>query len=159
MNRSGQNDAVEADLATDAEEKLLASILLEPRLMPEIREVVKPEAFLDYHHFATGKTNHGTRARIYSAMVTCDHPDMITLANHMVHLGTWLPNYTAYLNMLIANCATHFDWPYYARAVNDYYARRLATYYLDKGNLDKASEVLNRATKGGKKVMGGIGGL
>lgn len=136
--------ANELDEATDAEEKLLASVLLDPVLIHETKKKTPLQAFSDYKYNARNGNEYGNRARVYSAMLECEHPDMITLAKQMVNMGIRHNGDIAYINSLIGNCATHLDWAFYCQAVNTYYARRMVVYYTNKGQLDKAQAILQR---------------
>lgn len=144
MTGRAPNIANELDEATEAEEKLLASVLLDPGLIHEVKKMTPLQAFSDYKYSARDGNEYGNRARVYAAMLECEHPDMITLAKQMVNMGIRHNGDIAYINSLIGHCATHLDWPYYCQAVNTYYARRMVIYYTNKGQLEKAQAVLQR---------------
>jgi len=117
--------------------------------MREIAAIMQPSDFLD-HRF-----HDNQHSRIFSAMVSCLHPDQIGVAEGMHKQGTLKLGDVAHMNLCIAETPCSLDYLHYARAVAGYSLRRQLEYHTARGNFDKARSLLHE-NKGKPRFTGGI---
>ena len=112
----------------EAEQALLASILVWPEIISEVKTKIAPEDFQD------SKFYKGQHARIYRAMYECEHPDIVSVAAKMNEMKLLEKSDCAYLMELVAGKfdsqrgATFYwdsnDYPYYIKAILSYAGKK-----------------------------------
>jgi len=125
----------------EAEMALLGSILIYPDVIGEVRQAIHPQDFAD-HRF-----RDNLHTRIYEAMLSCQHPDQITVAREMNRRGTLRRGDCTYLCRLVAEVPCPLDYMYYAQAVAEYSLKRKLQYHTAEGNYDKARMLLDKKAK------------
>ena len=149
----------EREIAEMAEKSLLGTILLlgsDRQAIDYAHQLVTPEDFRDYQF----KFPHNQRSRIYKAMLLCDIPDQLRVAEKLNELGLLASEVIngivfsdiADMSMLMAECPCALDYPYYAVAVHTYGDKRRELLkareikeLADKGDFKRVAEVANKA--------------
>lgn len=152
MAKRPVNDMLEVtEAARQAESALLGSILIEaacaeitPECLFPIRRLVQPADFMDFDV-------QGCHSRIYAAMIKCEHPDQVSVAQELQRQGQLRNLDCAYMSQLIAETPTSLDWRYYAKVVQENGRKRRAQYLAMNGDMEGTRRVL-----GAKRFEGGL---
>lgn len=109
-----------------SEERLLGAIMVgtvvfgDAQLIKDVKAIVSPSDFCDYAY-------KGDRARIYAAIINCEHPDIVTVTYELIITNKLKPNDTDYLRDLlmgITGDTTSYNYMDYARIVKDLSLKR-----------------------------------
>ena len=128
-----------------AERALLGSILLNPELKRKVIGTIRAGDF-----YGGKKSLHG---KIYTAMITVEHPDQISVARQMYEQWLCDGKELAELSYLVADCITDIDWEYYMNAVLKFSVDRATVYYTSTNELDKVRSATARLNP---EIPGGI---
>jgi replicative DNA helicase len=110
------------DAMKEAEQALLASILIDPKWITQVKLLVKPEYFSDWHKDIT-KCN---RARLFKCMVLCEpYPNMIVLRQRMLEQNLYQDGDVNNWNNMISEMPTSCDCLLYVEVVRKYFAQRM----------------------------------
>ncbi len=126
-----------SDLTTDPEISILGAVLLDPAILPELREEIEPSDFKKLAH-----------RRIFEAILNLANrdtrPDLITLTDILTDNGSLKscggPAYIASLTSAIPSSA---NWEYYASIVKDHSNRRRLTQLLKDAEKDLQRPTVN----------------
>jgi hypothetical protein len=116
--------------AREAEAALLASILIAPETLAEVREKVKPEDFQD------ARFHDNLHARIYRAMLTTGLPNQVNVAKALDKAGRLQKGDCSYLCTLVAG-AIGIDTMEYAGAVLQYSRERQGQLSVEEEEIDQ----------------------
>ncbi len=113
----------------EAEQALLASILVWPEIISEVKGKIVPEDFQD------SKLPKNLHARIYRAMCQCDKPEQISVARKLNEKKQLESGDCTYLCNLVAGTFGHTTQTFYWDA-NDYqeYVKAIQVYSGKKIN-------------------------
>ena len=104
----------------NAEAALLAAILLEPECITKVKSQIDLADI-----YTSGVPLYSIHYRIYNAMVQCEHPDQITVAQKLQELGTLQPHDCAYLCHLVAEYpVSYLDYEQFIKQVRENADRR-----------------------------------
>jgi len=124
-------------LSTDPEISLLGAVLLDPAILPEVREEIEPSDFEKLAH-----------RRIFEAILNLENwdtrPDLITLTDILTDNGSLKscggPAYIASLTSAVPSSA---NWKYYANIVKDMSYRRRAEHLFKEALKDIQQPKIN----------------
>lgn len=105
--------------AVEAEESLLGALLIEAtdfnnEAIKEVAQIITPQDFSDAYQ------GRGLRERIFTAMLSCPHPDQVAVARELNRTGKLQRGDCAYLCHLVAVCPMSLDYMHYAEVVSQY---------------------------------------
>lgn len=111
-----------------AEQALIGSLLIEgacqnAKAILEVRKLVAETDFRGYYENSS-IINQIIHTRIFHAMLLCQYPHQINVANKMNELGILKSSDCAYMSECIARVPCSLDYIQYARSVKDYSLRR-----------------------------------
>ena len=107
----------------EAEQALLAAILVWPHIIGEVKAKLAPEDFRD------AKFHQGQHARIFRAMCRCDRPDQVSVALNLNETNQLQSGDCEYLHELVAGIfgkakQTVYwdanDYPEYIKVIRQY---------------------------------------
>lgn len=110
------------DAMKEAEQALLASLLIEPKWIVQVKPLVKPEYFSDWRKDIT----NANRARLFKGMALCEpYPNIIVLRQKMIEQNLYHDGDAEKWNNMISEMPTSCDCLLYADVVRKYFAQRM----------------------------------
>lgn len=135
---------IETELAAvEAECALLGSITIQAacggNVMPRIKPIISPIYFIGWRKDIKLASRN---ARFYEAMLECDMPHRINVAQKLDDMNMLETYDCSELVRYESTVPCSLDYLSYAQVVRKYAIKRLLEYYTKTGQLDKARQLL-----------------